>query len=62
MHAYFASSSWSHNPVATLSICLLAQVYTHACDLLHLFGEFEVIPMAPLMPPDDAVIRSQFSS
>ena len=25
---------WCHNPVATVSLCLLAQTYKHACDLL----------------------------
>ena len=26
--------SWSHNPVATVSLCLLTQNYAHACDLV----------------------------
>lgn len=26
--------SWSHNPVATLSLCLLSQNYSHACDIV----------------------------
>ena len=26
--------SWCHNPVATVSLCLLTQNYQHACDLL----------------------------
>lgn len=35
-------SSWSHDPVATLSLCLLTQVYDHACQLLLMIGELEV--------------------
>lgn len=34
--------SWCHNPVATVSLCLLTQNYKHASDLLKLFGELEV--------------------
>ena len=34
--------SWCHSPVATFSLCLLAQVYDHACDLLSKFAEMEV--------------------
>ncbi|KAG8179485.1 hypothetical protein JTE90_027197 [Oedothorax gibbosus] len=34
--------SWCHSPVATVSLCLLAQTYKHACDLLHIFGDIEV--------------------
>ncbi|KFM68961.1 Protein VAC14-like protein, partial [Stegodyphus mimosarum] len=33
---------WCHSPVATVSLCLLAQTYKHACDLLHLFADIEV--------------------
>ncbi|EGD83131.1 hypothetical protein PTSG_03767 [Salpingoeca rosetta] len=33
---------WSHNPIATLSLCLLAQVYDHAADLLLEFGKLDV--------------------
>ncbi|KAH7973010.1 hypothetical protein HPB52_020310 [Rhipicephalus sanguineus] len=29
--------SWCHNPVATISLCLLTQNYEHTCSLLHLF-------------------------
>lgn len=34
--------SWSHNPVATLTLCLLTQNYTHAATLVHAFGDIEV--------------------
>ncbi|GBN16158.1 Protein VAC14, partial [Araneus ventricosus] len=34
--------SWCHSPVATVSLCLLAQTYKHACDLLQIFGDIEV--------------------
>ncbi|XP_065676079.1 protein VAC14 homolog isoform X2 [Hydra vulgaris] len=33
---------WCHNPVATVSLCFLAQTYEHACDLLLKFGSLEV--------------------
>lgn len=34
--------SWSHNSVATLCLCLLAQAYEHAAALLQLFAELEI--------------------
>ena len=34
--------AWCHTPVATFALCLLAQVYDHACDLLSKFSELEV--------------------
>lgn len=34
--------SWSHNSVATLTICLLTQNYSHAAALVHAFGDIEV--------------------
>jgi len=34
--------SWSHNPTATLSLCLLSQLYQHATDLIFKFGELQV--------------------
>jgi vacuole morphology and inheritance protein 14 len=34
--------SWCHNSVATLSLCLLAQAYEHASNLLNIFTELEV--------------------
>ncbi|XP_063225932.1 protein VAC14 homolog isoform X2 [Bacillus rossius redtenbacheri] len=34
--------SWCHNPVATVALCLLTQNYSHACDLICLFGNLEV--------------------
>lgn len=34
--------SWSHNPVATVSLCLLTQNYSHACELVKAFGNIEV--------------------
>ena len=33
---------WSHNPVATVSLCFLSQRYKHACELLLKFGSLEV--------------------
>ncbi|GLH02434.1 protein VAC14 homolog [Gryllus bimaculatus] len=34
--------SWSHNPVATVALCLLTQNYTHVCELIRIFGSLEV--------------------
>lgn len=34
--------SWSHNSVATLTLCLLTQNYSHAAALVHAFGDIEV--------------------
>lgn len=34
--------SWCHNAVATLSLCLLAQAYEHASNLLSIFSELEI--------------------
>lgn len=34
--------SWCHNPVATISLCLLTQNYEHTCALLHVFSDLEV--------------------
>lgn len=34
--------SWSHNSVATLTLCLLTQNYSHAAVLVHAFGNIEV--------------------
>ena len=33
---------WSHNPVATFSLCLLAQSYDLSAALIHKFGEVDV--------------------
>ncbi|GAA5924143.1 Vac14p [Sporobolomyces koalae] len=34
--------SWSHNAVATFTLCLLAQAYEQACALLQIFAELEI--------------------
>jgi len=34
--------SWSHNAVGTFSLCLLAQVYQHACDLVNVYADMEM--------------------
>ncbi|CAE7392185.1 vac14, partial [Symbiodinium microadriaticum] len=33
---------WSHNPVATFSLCLLSQTYDLSADLVHKFAEVDV--------------------
>ncbi|KAJ7741096.1 vacuolar protein 14 C-terminal Fig4p binding-domain-containing protein [Mycena metata] len=38
--------SWCHNAVAVFSLCLLAQAYEHASNLLHIFADLEItVPM-----------------
>ncbi|EIN10503.1 ARM repeat-containing protein [Punctularia strigosozonata HHB-11173 SS5] len=34
--------SWCHNAVATFSLCLLAQAYEHASNLLYIFAELDM--------------------
>ncbi|PCH40841.1 ARM repeat-containing protein [Wolfiporia cocos MD-104 SS10] len=34
--------SWCHNPVAAFSLCLLAQAYEHASNLLYIFADLEI--------------------
>ncbi|CAO1614518.1 unnamed protein product [Parajaminaea phylloscopi] len=34
--------SWCHNAVATFSLCLLAQAYEHASNLLSIFADLEI--------------------
>ncbi|KAG8976664.1 hypothetical protein FRB90_009092, partial [Tulasnella sp. 427] len=34
--------SWCHNAVAVLSLCLLAQAYEHASNLLQIFADLEI--------------------
>ncbi|KAJ3187622.1 hypothetical protein HK101_009298, partial [Irineochytrium annulatum] len=34
--------SWCHNPVAAFSLCLLAQAYEHAANLLQVFADLEI--------------------
>eukprot|EP01147_Barroeca_monosierra_P001251 gene1251-4460_t len=47
--------SWSHNPIATLSLCILTQVYDHAADLLQEFSELEIT--MPLLIEVDRLIQ-----
>ena len=35
------NSCWCHSPISTLSLCLLAQVYDHACEVLTKCGQLE---------------------
>eukprot|EP00730_Choanoeca_flexa_P000351 TRINITY_DN10160_c0_g1_i5.p1 TRINITY_DN10160_c0_g1~~TRINITY_DN10160_c0_g1_i5.p1 ORF type:complete len:701 (+),score=186.59 TRINITY_DN10160_c0_g1_i5:64-2166(+) len=32
---------WCHSPISTLSLCLLAQVYDHACDVMYRCGRLD---------------------
>ena len=34
--------SWSHNPVATVALCLLTQNYDHASSLVQKFADIEI--------------------
>jgi len=46
--------AWAHNPVALLAVCLLAQAYEHAAELISTFGRLEM-PMAFLVQIDKLV-------
>ena len=46
--------AWAHNPVSLLAVCLLAQAYEHAAELIATFGRFEM-PMAFLVQIDKLV-------
>ena len=35
-------SSWCHNPVATIALCLLSQNYEHSSDLVQKFTNIEI--------------------
>ncbi|XP_078429485.1 ARM repeat superfamily protein [Wolffia australiana] len=35
-------SSWCHSPMATISLCLLAQAYQHACSVIQSLGEEDI--------------------
>ncbi|GAA6061106.1 hypothetical protein JCM10212_006137 [Sporobolomyces blumeae] len=47
--------SWSHNAVATFTLCLLAQAYEQACALLQIFAELEVT--VPLLIQIDKLVQ-----
>ncbi len=47
--------SWSHNAVATFSLCLLAQAYEHASNLLSIFADLEVT--VPLLIQIDKLVQ-----
>ncbi|KAG6799477.1 protein VAC14 [Apis mellifera caucasica] len=34
--------SWCHNPVATVALCFLSQLYEHACNIIRSFENIEV--------------------
>ena len=36
------NQAWAHNPVALLSVCLLAQAHEHAAELVLNFGQLEM--------------------
>jgi vacuole morphology and inheritance protein 14 len=38
----FLYKTWSFNPIATISLCLLSQNYHHAYDLITLFANIEI--------------------
>ncbi|KDN37415.1 ARM repeat-containing protein [Tilletiaria anomala UBC 951] len=47
--------SWSHNAVATFSLCLLAQAYEHASNLLSIFADLEIT--VPLLIQIDKLVQ-----
>ncbi|KAL7423040.1 hypothetical protein Q5752_002339 [Cryptotrichosporon argae] len=46
--------SWCHNAVATFALCLLAQAYEHAANLLEIFAELEIT--VPLLVQIDKLV------
>ena len=48
-------SSWCHNPVATVSLCLLSQNYDHASNLVQKFGDIEIT--AGLLKEIDSLVQ-----
>ncbi|XP_014246232.1 protein VAC14 homolog isoform X2 [Cimex lectularius] len=38
----FLYETWCHNPVATISLCLITQNYAHVCDLIEILANYEV--------------------
>ncbi|KAG1901673.1 vacuolar protein 14 C-terminal Fig4p binding-domain-containing protein [Suillus fuscotomentosus] len=47
--------SWCHNPVAVFSLCLLAQAYEHASNLLSIFADLEIT--VPLLVQVDKLVQ-----
>ncbi|GAA5910448.1 hypothetical protein JCM5296_007182 [Sporobolomyces johnsonii] len=47
--------SWSHNAVATFTLCLLAQAYEQACALLQIFADLEIT--VPLLIQIDKLVQ-----
>ncbi|KIJ57093.1 hypothetical protein M422DRAFT_218953 [Sphaerobolus stellatus SS14] len=47
--------SWCHNPVSVFSLCLLAQAYEHASNLLHIFADLEIT--VPLLVQIDKLVQ-----
>lgn len=48
-------SSWCHNPVATVSLCLLSQNYEHASNLVQKFADIEIT--ADLLREIDSLVQ-----
>ncbi|WVQ80690.1 hypothetical protein IAT38_002795 [Cryptococcus sp. DSM 104549] len=46
--------SWCHNAVAAFALCLLAQAYEHASNLLHIFADLELT--VPLLVQIDKLV------
>ena len=51
---------WSHNPVATYSLCLLARAYDLSFALITRFSEMEDVSVGMLMQIDKLGTRSSF--
>ncbi|KZT71480.1 ARM repeat-containing protein [Daedalea quercina L-15889] len=47
--------SWCHNAVAVFSLCLLAQAYEHASNLLYIFADLEIT--VPLLVQIDKLVQ-----
>ncbi|KAF5358988.1 hypothetical protein D9758_004832 [Tetrapyrgos nigripes] len=47
--------SWCHNAVAVFSLCLLAQAYEHASNLLYIFADLEIT--VPILVQIDKLVQ-----
>ena len=44
--------TWCYNPAATSSLCLIAEVYHHAYDLVCAFASLEIVTMSDSQLPE----------
>ncbi|CAG8756541.1 36608_t:CDS:2, partial [Racocetra persica] len=52
--------SWCHNPVATFSLCLLAQAYEHAANLLQSLYVLFILKVSNISDPSGKISKNPF--